>query len=1139
MRRTALITLLVVVAALLSPELPRAHAADVTYTADFEPNGTTINNGDTITDQYPFVTFDAFDLGGWTVGTPGPGTTGVIASSSYNNPVVTAGNQHSGSYAGQLSCFSEFCSHGTYGLLNYTADSLSLYAGNMVGSSQIELDAYDSSKNYIGSDLVTPSTNGANTLLSVTSSASTPIAYFTVYQLGGGGIGGGNFLYVDDLTISVPAGAAPRITVSAAQSSYELGLGGEITIPLTLHRINGEGGAATVHVSGFANGVTGSESDPGTGNSSTLTIDASTSATLTSGVPLSVSATAADTQSAPATTITIEPVPAIQGITAPSSESLYTCSTRKFTAEAQVAPGEPGSQVTFTTSSVSDASVHATSPATINNGLADSQVTITSTGGGKLTNANLDVFATLSNGEFGVAPIKITRSLPTITSVGPVSGKVAYTPRDQQAGSPIEIYGQGFCDTGTVEIGNQKASVPVTVQHKTGNNGPYDYVRVDVPRLATTGHVTMTTGAPAATSDPSSGSVTVDNYRNTEAWNFENFKPQLQWDDMVQAFGDKQTYFQLDPCGVATLGAAHCPVDLTPDPTALAWWAVSQAFEGGACFGMTLATQRILEGIDSLPGNPASIFDAPAPDVSDAAQGQHGVQPVLDLIKADHLMQLSTEFLSEFLGSQLGATFGFTNSDEVATAITNVLATGRFPLLQLTDGTGHLLVPYDIFETAPGAYDVYLYDVNVEYNGNEDTSQLVNGQLPDGDAHHDRMLASVLHLAADGSWTLASTDDGNHQPYHGGLADINVFDPSSIPARPTLGSVSSGVNGIMASSGGAPQGDSSMKGSSAEITQVSSGGKTLFTSGGDLNTDHSTRLDAAPYYPIVGSSSSSSSGAKMIDVGSKVHNLTVSTTGTKSGAASLALVQGGYVGEVNASTTHGQHQSASFGSSADTVSYTGTTNQPLDLQVVHSGTSGAETVGVNLASGGKGDKLALAKDGTVKLSHSGAATSYSLTLSGGGTKGLPGTFTTQPLHLGSGTVKISKIRWTALSGHTMKLRIGSHRIVAHNHTATLVKAKIKGLTVRHHGRRHLIAKLIAKLPKLGSSSLIDVVWLLRRGHHVVRKHVVSLAAKGRYLHNSWRTEANRHDLKVTATVMIVGVHGVAESTSVASKTRKV
>jgi hypothetical protein len=1137
MRRASLIAILVVVATLLSPELPRAHAADVTYTADFEPNGTTINNGDTITNQYPFVTFDAFDLGGWTVGTPGPGNTGVIASSSYNNPVVTAGNQHSGSYAGQLSCFSEFCSHGTYGLLNYTADSLSLYAGNTVGSSQIELDAYDSSKNFIGSDLVTPSTNGASTLLSVTSSASTPIAYFTVYQLGGGGIGASNYLYIDDLTISVPAGAAPRITVSAAQSSYEIGQGGEITIPLTLHRINGEAGAATVDVTGFANGVTGSASDPGTGNSSTLTIDASTGATLTSGVPLSVSATAADTQSAPATTITIQPVLAIQGIAAPSSESLYTCSTRKFTAEAQVAPGEPGSQVTFTTSSLSDASVHATSPATINNGLADSQVTITSTGGGKLTNAHLNVFATLSNGEFGVADVKITRSLPTITSVGPVAGKVAYTPRDQQAGSPIQIYGQGFCDTGTVDIGNQKASVPVTVQHKTGNNGPYDYVRVDVPRLATTGRVTMTTGAPAATSDPSSGSVTVDNYRNTDAWNFQNFPPQLQWDDMVQAFGDKQTYFQADPCGIATLGAAHCAVDVFPDPTALAWWAVSQAFESGACFGMTLATQRILEGIDSLPGNPPDIFDAPAPDVSDAAQGQHGVQPVLDLIKADHLMQLSTEFLSEFLGSQLGATFGFTNSNEVAAAITHILATGRFPMLQLTDGTGHLLVPYDIFETAPGAYDVYLYDVNVQYDGDEDTSQLVNGQLPDGGAHHDRMLASVLHLAADGSWTLASTEDGNNQPYHGGLADINVFDPSSIPAHPTLGSVSSGVNGIMASSGGAPQGDSSMKRSSAAITQVSSGGKTLFTSGGDLNTNHSTRLDAAPYHPIVGSSSSS--GATMIDVGSKVHNLTVSTTGTKSGPASLTLVQGEYVGEVNASTTHGQDQSASFGSSAGTVGYTGTTNQPLDLQVVHSRTGGAETVGVNLASGGKSDKLALAKDGTVKLSHSGAATSYSLTLSGGGTKGLPGTFTTQPLHLGSGTVNISKIRWTALSGHTMKLRIGSRRVVVHNHTATLAKPKIKELTVHHHGRRHLIATLKANLPKLSSSSLIDVVWLLRRGQHVVYKHVVSLAAKGQDLHNSWRTKAKGRNLKVVATVMIVGVHGVAESTSVASKTKKV
>ena len=110
-------------------------------------------------------------------------------------------------------------------------------------------------------------------------------------------------------------------------------------------------------------------------------------------------------------------------------------------------------------------------------------------------------------------------------------------------------------------------------------------------------------------------SLVVDSYRNVDGWSFHNFDPNLIFDDLVQAYGTDQTYIHVDPCGFFTLGFAHCSADLVPDPTAYIFLGIAQAsMEDGTCFGFSLSTQRMLEGIDSLPGNPAVIFDVPEPD---------------------------------------------------------------------------------------------------------------------------------------------------------------------------------------------------------------------------------------------------------------------------------------------------------------------------------------------------------------------------------------------------------------------------------------------------------------------------------------------------------------------------------------------
>jgi hypothetical protein len=78
-----------------------------------------------------------------------------------------------------------------------------------------------------------------------------------------------------------------------------------------------------------------------------------------------------------------------------------------------------------------------------------------------------------------------------------------------------------------------------------------------------------------------------------------------------------------------------------------------------------------------------------------------------------------------------------------------------------------------------------------------------------------------------------------------------------------------------------------------------------------------------------------------------------------------------------------------------------------------------------------------------------------------------------------------------------------------------------------------------RTPKLTHASRTDVVWLVQRGHHVIHKKVVSLAAKGRHLHQKWRTKASGRHLKVTATVLVVAINGANESAATASRSTSV
>lgn len=1152
MRRTVVLIAVTAAVAAFMPGLPSVNAltvhpdADTVYSADFEgfPLGTEI------TDQYPFVSFDSFGVtgDGFTYGTPDPANDVVLAS---GNPLTVNDNAHSGSSAGEVECGAEFCTAGVFGLLNYAADAISVYVGDSVTSGvKVQLDAYDANKNYLTSASVTSSGVGAQTLLNYTAPAGKDIAYFDLYLVG---TGNETYLDLDDLSISVPAGSVPTVGVSAPASSYEIGQDGTIEIPLTIHRINGATGDVDLDVEGFTSHVTGSATDPGTGNTSTLTISADHTAPATT-VPITITASATDTNSQPPLTIDVQPIPPIS-FAAPTKVKSQTCQSNTFTVEAQVAPGEPGSSVAFSTAfapSTTGLTASATTPIAISSGLADSSVHVVSTGDGVPT--DLIVTAQLSNGDSSSWGTAIERDPPSITSVDaidksangtPVGGTQATTPRAGQNGTTLEIYGHGFCDTATVFVGNDQAGVSATVQHKSNNQGPYDYIRITTPRLATTGKVSVQTGSPSATSAASSTALSVDSYRNTNAWSFHNFNPNLTFDDLTQAFGQDQTYLHVDPCGALSLGAVHCSAYIVQDPTAYALLGIAQAsMENGTCFGLALSTQRILEGIDTLPGNPKNIFAVPEPNIDHDLQAIHGKQPVLDLLKADHLMQLSDQFIEQWSTASTALWLaGLNNASTVNTTLANdiaaVFSKGRYPLISMQDQSGHVVVAYDLEQTGPGTYDVYVYDSNDEFVPSEDS---------DAGQHQANVDNAVIHLAANGDWSLASTPENDDvTPWHGGPGGLVVTDPAIIPKVPSLASFSGAAPpGVLFSSNSSPS--STSKGSSAAITQVSSGGRTLFTSGGALNSNAATRLEAAPLGPFVSNPAAKTTlgeHGELIGIAKSVHNINVTTTGAKNGPATLTYVQKGYAGEVHTTAATGLQQAGTFNSKSGTVGFAGTSSHPVTLDVTRSTKSDTHDVTVSLAKPGSADTLTLSGGkGAVTLSHTGGATTFSITLSGSQPKGLPQTFTSKSIKIGAGkSAHISGISWGHADG-TVTVRVDGKSIVLHNLTKAAHGVKLTHVHVSRKGAHTLDAVLNAKLPALPKGSQAFAVWLVRFGHKLLATHQVALRNATRSITSKWLINLAKHKkwrhkrLTFTASVIAIAVHAGNETTAVGHRTTR-
>ena len=671
--------------------------ADTVNTVDFENYAV----GTEIANQYSGITFEYPTSADFTLGaTPAKG---VVSSDVGGPPIVTNMGAHSGSQAGSLEPSGEFSAAGTFAAFTNLADSVSVYIGDeSVSGSHVELDAYGADMSLLGSDTAVTAATGAETLLTYSTGGAGTIAYVAMYRTDHTG----NYGVIDDLTFDVPPSSTPLVGVNTTTTTYELGQGGSRDLALTVNRLDGASGPVTLSVSGLPAEVTGalSENPVASGDtSSTLTLAAATDAPV-GNYQVSVSASASGATSQPPAIFTLSIISPLS-LAAPTQLKVGGCSSAKASISVEAAPGVTG-PVSFdiNTSSPSPGLSSSLSAGQVALSEEEAQTTLTVSSTGGTDSGTVDLRASIPDGASSSVSIPVQRLGPQVTEVGPLGGPELLTPRALRAGTTLEVYGNYFCDTAQVAFGNSQASVTASVKHLYGTQGPYDYIRVETPRLATTGPITVTAGSPAA-SGTSTSSVTVDSFRNVVAFNFHNFFPVLTFQDLTDAFGSQQTYINVNPCGFLTLGLANCSVALVPDPVAEAWLGIAQAsMSGGTCFGISLTDNRMIEGFIDPKSFPRTggdlIYDlnGPATDSNGYARGS---EPLLLQLKADHLMQLSTEFLSKWLAQATAETIlsGDSVVSLIASQIKSIFSAGRYPMIELNDGNGgggHVVVAYDL-----------------------------------------------------------------------------------------------------------------------------------------------------------------------------------------------------------------------------------------------------------------------------------------------------------------------------------------------------------------------------------------------------------------------------------------------------------
>jgi hypothetical protein len=1098
-----------------------AAAAETTITFDNLPAYTRVTN------QYPGIFFASPSEFGFTLGKPAKGATGDYCGAP---TIEETPATHSPPKAAAIYCGGqEFGPAGTFAALTDYANKVSAYVGNPYETGEaFRLEAYDIERNLIGSVEVKALGPGINTPVSF-EAPSYEIAYFALYATNA--VGGPSAIGVDDLSFT-SGEAAPAISLLAGVGGGRFAQGAQVERAVSLIRHNGSEGEVELRATGLPSGVSASFKPQvltGTETASTLTLNVAANAPLgaTTGFleadPKTVKAGSA-VSTVPVDVAVVPPfsVWASTPVTVPPCSSAGTL-VRTTTGQGFSGPVDLALTTGGQTSDLASLALgkSALAPAEFWNlgfgfgGLNEQTLSIARNGNGPAT-GSFQVFVTGTSGSLSepTATVDVQRGPPIVRLIAPSSGR---TPQALQPGTPVTIYGEGFCPGTTVQFGNP--GQPPTPDWKPTATATASFVNssgtvltVNVPPLAYRGPVTVTSAGASATAP---AQVTIDNYRDVNGYSFHNIgHPNITFARLAEAFGHWQTYITINPCVIF-----DCSFDVR-NPWAIVIQWIAEATIGGAhggdCWGFSLSSQRFLEGVRSI-----AEFDGAATNIF----GLPETEALENYLTAQQLTLLSNEVLGRWLAATtVHVTEGpFFGSLAVQSEVEDALRRGEHPIIFLVSGSdAHAVVAYNVEEAGFDDYYIDGYDSNAPAGA---------GEYP----------FSQIHVSG-GNWSLPSTE------INGGIGGIVVEDPGSVPIQPTLigpgvlETALSDLGGILFGSSGPPSASGTGRGAPpSRVSQVEDAAHhTLFDAGGNLNTDPKTRLAGAPFVPPVGSGGlapTTHGQPQMVLLPPHAGTLRATVEGTGGGSDTHTLLGHGVIGEIDTQASKGVKDTLTLTPGAGEVGFsTQAQRKPLRLTLTAVVAKESRVAAISTTSfGGRGDSMAFTRaQRAVTLTHHGGATTFSVVLSAVGPRTLPVVFKSGPLRIGAGaTARLEDIHWGALGRSAVRVRIGGRTFLLHNHARSAHSASIATLRARiHHGRASVT--IVRTRRRLPAGSTLAFSWMVRTGGHVVAAHSVEQSA-GTYSATYKFKPKRKGRYEVTGTVTVITINGVMQNTSQRSR----
>jgi hypothetical protein len=639
----------------------------------------------------------------------------------------------------------------------------------------------------------------------------------------------------------------------------------------------------------------------------------------------------------------------------------------------------------------------------------------------------------------------------------PASGHTA------QAGAPATTVtltapaGTRFCFGTSVSFGGTDADVTIA---PGGAN-----LTAPIPRTAGQ-NMTVTLPAAATVSVP----FAVDNYRSPYGFQFGNYDTYgkngggtVTTTDIAAVFGNDAVYVNLP-----ALGCHYCVVS----PAGLLLLHEAQEAAGGMCFGFTAASMRFLRGDRKLNefGTATTVSAIADPDPANPS-----ASAAWRFIRQQQISQISTQITDAMRNGGVGT------AAAIRQRLAAAFAAGDRPLVELSfqEGRsmdGHSLVAYDVEDGTGGAFDIDVYDPNVESD--------LTGDFGDAVKRGQQFDMLKVHVHADGTWSYTGSFSHGRfgDPIAGGPYALQVLPRSVLPAT-GLKTPSSWLRGVL-----------SFAAQGATLTQVSDAkNHTLLAPDGSLKPDAPTALPGVRELPLA---IDPGSGTRLELGGSGPYRLTLEA-GAGVPQIEQTVAGSGLMGSVTvANPAAGSHYDVSTsprtvgvapvsGTASSTITLLKHTSGGADRSIVAQVGRGSGQAKVSFDGPGETATLTTTKDvhATVTLSQAGGGA-------------LPSSATISVLAHKGERLELRPRAWSSLTRIVARRRTASGRTSSQRVIVRLPTAGAVHLgTVRATGHG---ARVKLRVPYRVTSKSGDVVlvsYVVRRSGRVVTRGSTTVHAK--------------------------------------------